>query len=206
MRKKKYLYLSLISFIIISLSIYLSDLKSSKKEDFKNIKINKKNKFIKIKSVTNKPLSKNVILQKTSIIKKKENKWSQDVKRLTSYYNKTLEKWTMIVKQLIINEFYYDIIVYNKYLAIRTSYEDEKLDSYGRYYENTKENYDENYQIDTSKVESEIDKKLKEKYQNKIKELFKSDNYERYIEVLKDFNEKQRLNTHDELPLIMLDL
>ena len=130
----------------------------------------------------------------------------EEIAEFEEYFEEVEKNWATQIEALFVGEFSLGEDALEKYMNLREGYEEEKMIAFQEFHEFMVSKYGENYSFQPSADMESFENKVEVVYLEKMKNLLGQENFERYLEVKNEFNERIRKEQDSDKGVILIEL
>jgi hypothetical protein len=124
----------------------------------------------------------------------------EDLELLSEHFDLVEDQWMSIMEALIVTELGESEGVLVQYLALRESYDEQKLLAYEEFHSKLG---GQSYHL--TAYEEEINQPIQQEYEGRLQTLLGPEGARLYLEARDNFNDELRRNRRSNLPLFLID-
>lgn len=127
-----------------------------------------------------------------------------EVEQMEQFFDEIEQNWMLGMKELLVNDLGMDEQTFNEYNRIKQGYERDKFEAFESYHNTMLQKYGEDYPLQMSEQEK-FENNAKSDCHEQVKRLMGEDNYQKYQNYLKSFNQKSEDNQDPSLGVMFMD-
>ena len=130
----------------------------------------------------------------------------EEVDKLEAYFDGVEKNWKKKMADFIRLDLGFSEGAVEEYEELRDEYEEEKISAMEEFHEQMEEKYGESYLLEPHQEQEYFQNKVQGKYFDKVKKLFGEEGFDRYLEVIGDYNEKIKEEQDPENGVFLIEL